>query len=107
MSRVVVERVVSDLSGQEIPEGKAWTMTLTPPDRRRNPIRLDISEEEARQWLSRGTEVKRRGRRPGSTSAAGRESVPANGRRRSAAKTAASRARSGKGKSANGRRRRT
>jgi hypothetical protein len=82
MTRVVIERVVSDLSGEEIPDGKVWTMTLTPPDGRRNPVRLDISESEAQQWLSRGTEVKRRGRRPGTVTARKAKSLPANGRRR-------------------------
>lgn len=67
MARTVIERIVSDLSGKEISDGKVWTMTLTPPDGRRNPVKLDISEEEATPWVSKGTEVKRRGRRPGST----------------------------------------
>lgn len=93
MARQLIERVVSDLSGQPIPEGQAWTMTLTPPDRRRNPVRLDISEAEARQFASKGTEIKRRGRRPGSknktsttktstrkTSARGRSKSKARGR---------------------------
>jgi hypothetical protein len=66
MAREVIERVLSDLSGRPIPDGKAWTMTLTPPDGRRNPVRLDVSESEAQQFLSKGTEIKRRGRRPGS-----------------------------------------
>ena len=84
MARTVIERVVSDLSGKEIADGKAWTMMLTPPDGRRNPVRLDISEDEARQWVGKGTEIKRRGRRPGSTTTRGRETAaaPANGRRR-------------------------
>ena len=69
MARTVIERVLSDLSGKEIADGGAWTMMLTPPDGRRNPVRLDISEDEARQWISKGTEVKRRGRRPGTTTA--------------------------------------
>ena len=86
MAREVIERVVSDLSGKEIPEGKGWLMLLTPPDRRRNPVRLDISEDEAEQWVAKGTEVKRRGRRPGTTK---RANPSGNGRRRkrSAAKT--------------------
>lgn len=82
MTRIVTEKVFSDLSGQEIPDGKAWTMTLTPPDGRRNPVRLDISEAEARQWLARGTEVKRRGRKPGSMVARGALATPVDGRRR-------------------------
>jgi len=99
MARIVTEKVVSDLSGQEIPDGKAWTMTLTPPDGRRNPVRLDISEAEARQWLARGTEVKRRGRKPGSTVLRGAAAAPVNGRRRR--KTAAAgRGRRKRGKTA-------
>ena len=98
MAREVIERVVSDLSGKEIPPGQGWTMMLTPPDGRRNPIRLDISEDEARQWAAKGTEVKRRGRRPGSTTTRGTAaSAPANGRRRRRKRTAAD----------NGRRKRT
>ena len=116
MARIVTERVVSDLSGQEISDGRAWVMTLTPPDGRRNPVRLDISEAEAQEWVSKGTEVKRRGRRPGSTIVAPangrlrrRKAAPAptNGRRRR--KTAAAPAngrRRGKSAAANGRRKR-
>ena len=109
MARTVVERIVSDLSGKEIADGKVWSMTLTPPDARRNPVRLDISEDEAREWLSKGIELKRRGRRPGSTTALGRKSsaAPANGRRRR--KTTAAPAngrRKRKSSAANGRRKR-
>jgi len=78
MARQVIETVVSDLSGAQIDEGKVWTLTLTPPDPQQNPVRLDISEEEAQQFLSKGTEVKRRGRRPGSTNKA----LSTNGRRK-------------------------
>ena len=108
MARQIIERVVSDLSGQPIPEGKAWTMTLTPPDGRRNPVRLDLSEAEVQQFLSKGTEVKRRGRRPGV-----KIKAAANGRRKSRSvktKTAANgrrKSRSVKTKTrANGRRKR-
>jgi hypothetical protein len=82
VARTVIERVISDLSGKEIADGKAWTMTLTPPDGRRNTVRLDISEDEARRWLSKGTEVKRRGRPLGSSATGRTSAVPANGRRR-------------------------
>lgn len=77
MARQVIERFVSDLSGEEIPEGQSWTMTLTPADGRRNRVELDISDEEAMAFVSKGREVKRRGRRPGT-----RVSSPGNGRRR-------------------------
>ncbi len=108
MARVVTERIVSDLSGKEIADGRAWVMTLTPPDGRRNPVRLDISEDEARQWTSMGTEAKRRGRRPGSASASGTKAAPANGRRRraKAAAPAKGRRRGTAATPANGRRKR-
>jgi hypothetical protein len=93
MAREVVERVISDLSGKEIPPGREWQMTLTPPDGRKNPVRLDITEEEAQQWLKKGTEIKRRGRRPGTIVAsaqlpAGQRAAPTR-RRRGAAKEGA------------------
>lgn len=107
MARTVVERIVSDLSGKEIAEGKAWTMTLTPPDGRRNPVRLDISEDEARQWLNKGAEVKRRGRKPGSVSTRRRKTAaPANGRRRKATAAPANGRRRRKTAATNGRRKR-
>jgi hypothetical protein len=67
MARQVIEKFVSDLSGKEIQEGDAWTMLLTPEDGRKNPVRLDISDSEAQTFLNKGVEIKRRGRRPGST----------------------------------------
>lgn len=66
MARRIVETVVSDLSNQAIRDGEAWTMTLEPPDGRRNRYRLDLSEAEALQFVAKGTEIKRRGRPPGS-----------------------------------------
>ena len=79
MARRVIEQVVSDLSGDEISDGKAWTMTITPPDGRSRSFRLDISESEAKSFTGKGTEVKRRRRR---TSGATPTKAPANGRRR-------------------------
>lgn len=66
MARKIVETVVSDLSDQAIKDGDAWTMTLEPPDGRRNKYRLDLSETEALEFAAKGTEIKRRGRPPGS-----------------------------------------
>jgi hypothetical protein len=66
MARETVTRVRSDLSGAELAEDQAWTMTLTPPDGRRNKVQLDISEAEAQEFAAKGTEIKRRGRKPGS-----------------------------------------
>jgi hypothetical protein len=65
MARETIVRVRSDLSGAEVAEGQAWTMILTPPDGRRNKVQLDISEAEAQEFAAKGTEIKRRGRRPG------------------------------------------
>jgi hypothetical protein len=67
MARKVVETFVSDLSGEQIEEGDAWLMTLTPSDGRRNKVELDINTAEAEAFLGKGREIKRRGRRPGST----------------------------------------
>lgn len=64
MTRQIIERVVSDLSGQPVPDGEAWTMVLTPPDRRRNTYKLDLSEAEAAEFVTKGVEQKRRGRKP-------------------------------------------
>lgn len=66
MARQIVETVVSDLSGQTLKTGEAWTMEIAPPDGRRSRYRLDLSEEEALDFASKGTEIKRRGRPPGS-----------------------------------------
>lgn len=66
MARKVIETFVSDLSGEVIEDGDAWTMLLTPSDGRRNKVELDLSTAEAEAFLSKGREIKRRGRRPGS-----------------------------------------
>jgi hypothetical protein len=41
-------------------------MTISFADGRKNSYELDISEEEAEPFVLKGTEKKRRGRRPGS-----------------------------------------
>ncbi len=66
MAREVTTVIRSDLSGEVIPGDKAVTMTLEFADGRRNKYELDLSEEEAQQFISKGREVKRRGRRSGS-----------------------------------------
>jgi hypothetical protein len=65
MARQITTIVVSDLSGETIPEDKAATMTISFADGRRNSYELDISEEEAEPFMLKGTEKKRRGRKPG------------------------------------------
>lgn len=86
MARKVVESFVSDLSGEEIDPKDAWVMELTPPDARSNKVRLDISSAEAEAFRSKGTEIRRRGRRPGSknkSATANPDPKPSgNGRRR-------------------------
>ncbi len=66
MARKTIETFISDLSGEQIEEGEAWLMTLTPTDGRKNKVELDISDAEAQAFLGKGREIKRRGRRPGS-----------------------------------------
>jgi hypothetical protein len=57
--------IKSDLSGETVPEDKAAVMTISFADGRRNSYELDICEEEAQPFVLKGTEKKRRGRRPG------------------------------------------
>jgi hypothetical protein len=64
LARSTVIRVTSDLSGVEVSEAEAWTMTLTPADGRRNKYELDLTDAEAQEFINKGREVKRRGRRP-------------------------------------------
>jgi hypothetical protein len=68
MARSTVVRVTSDISGKEVPEDQAWVMELTPSDGRRNKFQLDLTEDEAQEFTSKGREIKRRGRRPKSAS---------------------------------------
>lgn len=57
---------VSDLSGQEIPEGKGATVRITFADARKGVIELDITDAEAEEIGKSGRKVARRGRRPAS-----------------------------------------
>jgi hypothetical protein len=65
MARQVTTIIVSDLSGDQIPEDQAVKMTLEYNDGRRNKRELDLSEAEAAQFTAKGREIKRRGRKPG------------------------------------------
>ena len=56
----------SDLSGELVPEEQAVLITIQFADGRRNRVELDAAEHEVADWASRGREIKRRGRRPGS-----------------------------------------
>jgi hypothetical protein len=54
--------LVSDVSGQEIPEGRGATVRITFRDARRGVRELDVTDEEAEAYG--GRQVARRGRRP-------------------------------------------
>ena len=66
MARETTVVVRSDLSGEIVPEENAVVITVEFADRRRNRIEIDASEHEISELLTRGRELKRRGRKPGS-----------------------------------------
>lgn len=66
MARQITEVIVSDLSGNVVPKGEAVRMILEFEDGRRSKYQLDLSQQEAQPFIEKGTEIKKRGRRPGS-----------------------------------------
>lgn len=56
---------VSDLSGDEIPEGKGALVRITFRDARKGVRELDVTDAEAEQYGGRA--VARRGRKPKAT----------------------------------------
>jgi hypothetical protein len=58
--------LVSDVSGQEIPEGRGATVRITFRDARKGVRELDVTDAEAEKMGGRN--VARRGRRPKSAS---------------------------------------
>jgi hypothetical protein len=56
--------LVSDLSGQEIEDGKGATVTINFRDARRGTIVLDVTDAEAEKMGKNGRKQGRRGRRP-------------------------------------------
>ena len=54
--------LVSDISGQEIPDGKGATVRITFRDARKGVRELDVTDDEAEKMGGRQTA--RRGRRP-------------------------------------------
>jgi hypothetical protein len=58
--------LVSDVSGQEIPEGKGAVVRITYRDARKGVRELDVTDSEAEKMGGRA--VARRGRRPKSAS---------------------------------------
>jgi len=65
-----VTMYVSDMDGQEIPAGEAYQLSIRHPDG--STQQLDISEQNYRdlQLAGVGKTLKRRGRKPGSTTTA-------------------------------------
>jgi hypothetical protein len=55
---------VSDLSGEEIPEGKGATITIKFTDARKGTVVLDVTDAEGEKIGERGRKQARRGRRP-------------------------------------------
>ena len=60
--------LVSDMSGEEIPEGKGATIRITYRDARKGVRELDVTDDEAESLAAKGRSVARRGRRPKSAS---------------------------------------
>jgi len=60
--------LVSDLSGDEIEEGKSAKIRITFEDARRGSYELDVSADEAAELGRKGRQVARRGRKPASAS---------------------------------------
>ena len=55
---------VSDLSGEEIAEGKGAKIRITFADARKGSAELDVTDEEAEELARKGRKTARRGRRP-------------------------------------------
>jgi hypothetical protein len=60
--------LVSDLSGEEIEDGKGAQVSLRVTDARRGTIVLDVTDDEAEAMGAKDRKQARRGRRPKSTS---------------------------------------
>ena len=56
--------LVSDQSGEEIPDGKGATVTITFRDARKGTIVLDLTDTEAEKFGAKGRRQARRGRKP-------------------------------------------
>lgn len=56
--------MVSDLSGEEVEEGKGATVTFKFSDARKGTIVLDVTDEEGEEMGRKGRKQARRGRRP-------------------------------------------
>ena len=59
---------VSDLTGKEIDEKNAATVTIRYADARKGQVVLDVNAEEVADLAAKGTKQARRGRKPQSNS---------------------------------------
>jgi hypothetical protein len=55
---------VSDLTGKEIDDRNAATLTIRYADARRGQVVLDVNADEIEELAAKGTKQARRGRRP-------------------------------------------
>ena len=55
---------VSDLTGRDISEHEAATVTIKYADARRGIVTLDVNADEVQELAAKGTKQARRGRRP-------------------------------------------
>lgn len=55
---------VSDLSGEQIQDGRGAKIRITFMDARKGSAELDVTDEEAEELARKGRKVARRGRRP-------------------------------------------
>ena len=55
---------VSDLSGEQIPEGKGAKVRVTFNDARKGSAELDVTDGEGEELARKGRKTARRGRRP-------------------------------------------
>jgi hypothetical protein len=60
---------VSDLTGTEIDEKNAATVTIRYADARRGKVHLDVNADEVDDLAAKGTKQARRGRKPKANSA--------------------------------------
>ena len=63
--------VVSDVSGEEIREGRGARVRITFADARKGSIELDVTDQEAEEMGKKGRRTLRRGRRPKSVGEVG------------------------------------
>jgi hypothetical protein len=71
--------LISDLSGEMIPEGKGATARLTYSDAQRGVCELHLTGQEAERLTSKGRSVARKGRRPKAAAEGANSDSPSDG----------------------------